>query len=172
VLASRPSRAPADVGAAVKAFRDEVRSLVPPGDTATHYDLGIAYMEMGLHQEAIEEFRICLGSAERARTAHTMIGLCHVERGELELGVAHFRDALGTPGITPDEEIGLFFEMGNAYELLGKSSEALIWYEKVDERNPGFRDVHARIERLGKPPTMQQETDEFDEMFDNIIAKE
>lgn len=169
---ARPSRAPVDVGDALRTFRNEVRSMVPPGDTATHYDLGIAYMEMGLHQEAIEEFRICLSNGERVSAAHSMIGLCHVERGEMEQGIASFQQALAVPGITPQAELDLWFEMGNAHELLGKSNEALVWYEKVDERRPGFREANQRIERIGKPPSPQEETDEFDEMFDNLISKE
>jgi tetratricopeptide (TPR) repeat protein len=169
---ARPSRAPVDVGDALKTFRNEVRSMVPAADTATHYDLGIAYMEMGLHQEAIEEFRICLASGERTCASHSMIGLCHVERGELDEGIAHFARALAAPGITPQEELDLWFEMGNAHELLGKRNDALVWYEKVDERRPGFREANQRIERIGKPHSPQEETEEFDELFDNLIAKE
>jgi tetratricopeptide (TPR) repeat protein len=128
-------------------------------------------MEMGLHGEAIDEFKLCLTDPTRLCTAHTMIALSYVAKGDMEPGIDHFRSAL-TSKPTPDEEIGLWFEMGNAHELLGKNMEALVWYEKVEERNPNFRDVALRIERLGTARTPEQEADEFDEMFDNMIMKE
>jgi tetratricopeptide (TPR) repeat protein len=90
----------------------------------------------------------------------------------MEGAIQHFRKALASPGVSPDEELDLWFEIGNAYELLGKASEALIWYEKVEEQNAEFRDVSGRIERLGVIKSEQQEVDEFDEMFDNMILKE
>ena len=40
------------------------------------------------------------------------------------------------------------------------------------ELNPGFRDVTARIERLGVVKSEKEEVDEFDAMFDNMIVKE
>jgi tetratricopeptide (TPR) repeat protein len=145
---------------------------VDPGDTATHYDLGIAYMEMGLHAETIEEFKICLANGERERTSHTMIGLSYVAKGDMLPGIEHFKRALASPARDGEQEIDLWFEIGNAYELLKRANDALIWYEKVEEQDPGFRDVAVRIERLGLTKSPQQETDEIDAMFDNMILKE
>ncbi|HET8934849.1 MAG TPA: tetratricopeptide repeat protein [Polyangiales bacterium] len=152
-------------------FKQGVAKQVDSGDAATHYDLGIAYMEMGLHTEAIDEFKLCLIDPDRRCTAHTMIGLSYVAKGEMDPGIEHLKLAL-EDNPKPDEEIGLWFEMGNAYELLGKNLEALIWYEKVEERDSRYRDVAQRIERLGTARTPEQESDDFDQMFDNMILKE
>jgi tetratricopeptide (TPR) repeat protein len=152
-------------------FKQGVARQVDKTDSATHYDLGIAYMEMGLHGEAIEEFKLCLTDPLRRCTAHTMIGLSFVAKGEMEQGIEHIKHAL-SENPKPEEELGLWFEMGNAYELLGKNMEALVWYEKVEERDARYRDVVQRVERLGTARTPQQEADEFDEMFDNMIMKE
>jgi tetratricopeptide (TPR) repeat protein len=152
-------------------FKQGVARQVDKKDSATHHDLGIAYMEMGLQGEAIDEFKLCLDDPERACTAHTMIGLAYVAKGDMELGIDHFKHALDSSP-KPEEEVGLWFEMGNAFELLGKNMEALVWYEKVEERDPRFRDVGLRLERLGTARTPEQEADEFDEMFDNMILKE
>jgi tetratricopeptide (TPR) repeat protein len=162
---------PIEVADVLAAFKKGVAKQIDLADTATHYDLGIAYMEMGLHNEAIDEFRLCLGDLARTCTAHMMIAMSYVAKGDMGPGIEHFRLAL-TSNPTAEEEIGLWFEMGNAHELLGKNMEALVWYEKVEERNPTFRDVALRIERLGTARTPEQEADEFDEMFDNMILKE
>lgn len=163
---------PVAVDQVLKQFKEGVKRQVDRADTATHYDLGIAYMEMGLHSEAIEEFKLCLDRPEKQCTAQTMIGLSYVAKGEMSLGIEHFKAALASDGCTSEEELGLWFEIGNANELLGKANEALVWYEKVEERNPEFRDVAQRIERLGTVKTAEQEGDEFDAMFDNMIIKE
>jgi tetratricopeptide (TPR) repeat protein len=152
-------------------FKQGVARQVDKSDAATHYDLGIAYMEMGLHAEAIDEFKLCLSDPTRRCTAHTMIALSFVAKGDMELGIDHFKHAL-EENPKPEEELGLWFEMGNAYELLRKNIDALVWYEKVEERDPHFRDVIQRIERLGTARTPEQESDEFEEMFDNMILKE
>jgi tetratricopeptide (TPR) repeat protein len=166
------TQSPADVAQVLQQFKEGVKRQVDKGDTATHYDLGIAYMEMGLHAEAIEEFKLCLDRPNKQCTAHTMIGLSYVSKGEMENAIRHFKLALASPDRKPEEEVDLWFEIGNASELLGKASEALIWYEKVEERNPTFRDVALRIERLGVKKSAQQEVDEFDQMFDDMIVKE
>ena len=172
--ASAPAQGPGPVAIehVLQQFRAGVERQVDPGDTATHYDLGIAYMEMGLHAEAIEEFKLCLTNDGRLCTAHTMIGLSYVAKGDMPPALEHFIAALNSPGRTPDEEITLWFEIGNAYELLGRASEALVYYEKVEELNPGFRDVAARIERLGVTKSAKEEVDEFDTMFENMIVKD
>jgi tetratricopeptide (TPR) repeat protein len=168
---SSSSSAAVEVADVLAQFKQGVAKQVDKADAATHYDLGIAYMEMGLHGEAIEEFKLCLGDVTRRCTAHTMIGLSYVAKGDMDLGIEHFKLALAE-NPKPEEELGLWFEMGNAYELLGKNVDALVWYEKVEERDPHFRDVVQRIERLGTSRTPQQEADEFDEMFDNMILKD
>jgi tetratricopeptide (TPR) repeat protein len=176
-LAGEPAAAqapggPVDVSDVIAQFKEGVKRQVDKADTATHYDLGIAYMEMGLNGEAIEEFTLCLSDPEKVHTAHTMIGLSHVANAAMEPAIEHFKLALQSPRIAPESRHELWFEIGNALELLGSAGEALVWYEKVEEQNPQFRDVAARIERLGNVKTQAQEVDEFDAMFDNMISKE
>lgn len=162
---------PIDVADVIAQFKQGVAKQVDKDDSATHHDLGIAYMEMGLHAEAIDEFKLCLNDPTRTCTAHTMIGMSYVSKGDMEAGIDHLKLAL-TSNPNREEELGLCFEIGNAHELLGKNMEALVWYEKVEEKDPSFRDVAQRIERLGTARTPEQEADEFDEMFDNMILKD
>ncbi len=169
--ASSSGAGPIEMADVLAQFKRGVAKQVDKNDSATHYDLGIAYMEMGLHAEGIDEFKLCLSDPTRQCTANTMIGLSYVQKGEMEPSIDHFKRALAAKP-SDDEEIGLWFEIGNAHELLGKNMEALVWYEKVEERNPEFRDVAQRIERLGVSRTAEQEADAFDEMFDNMILKD
>src|SRR5262249_30179527 len=93
------------------AFKEHVRAEVEGGDFRTHYDLGIAYKEMGLVDDAIEEFRTASGAPELYREACSMLGLCHWERGESDAAIQWYRAALQAPG---DEEAPL---SGLRYDL-------------------------------------------------------
>ncbi len=118
-------------------------------DADTHYDLGLAYKEMGLLEEAIKEFELVRETPGRAVQCHMMIGLCHVQRGKLQEAVDEFKSGLYVDGINDREALALYFELGAAYEGLGDEREALYYYEKVLKRDPRFRDIGRRIENLG-----------------------
>jgi tetratricopeptide (TPR) repeat protein len=142
------------------------------GSTDSHYDLGLAYMEMELHDKSINEFKQCLANPEQRGTAHTMIGLCYVHKGEVGEAIEHFKEGLASPRRREAEEIELLFELGNAYQLLRKNSDALEYFRAVADRDPGFRDVRQRLEKLGKAEKPKDEIEEFDVLFDDLIVKE
>ncbi len=145
-----------------------------PDPTQSHYDLGVAYMEMELHDQAVEEFKLCLGSPGLVCGARTMIGLCRVATGKIQEGAEDFRRGLEEPNRTESEEMELLFQLGNAYELLDMRGEALECFQKVADRDPDFRDVKNRMQRASLPPEPAQkdEIDEFDELFDDMIVKD
>jgi tetratricopeptide (TPR) repeat protein len=127
------------------------RALGGP-DLDTHYDLGLAYKEMGLYDEAIREFALVREAPGRAVQCFLMIGLCHLERGQLMEAVEQFKAGLYVENISEQEALALYFELGAAYEELGDPREALYYFEKVQKRDPAFRDVDRRIEALGRGP--------------------
>lgn len=117
-------------------------------DCDTHYDLGIAYKEMGLHDDAIAEFKIATMSPVRQCIGETMIGLCYIEKGDAASAIEHFKRGLQAPQRTEHEELGLYFEMGAAYQAAGDYAEALYFFQKVEKRDPTFREVSAFVEAL------------------------
>ena len=78
-----------------------------------------------------------------------MLGLCEAERGSPEKAAKHFRDGLKLSDLQPDARRALAFELGAAYETLGRAAEAIEQYQSVAREEPGFRDVAARLQRLG-----------------------
>ena len=117
-------------------------------DADTHYDLGLAYKEMGLIEEAMKEFSLVRDTPAHAVQCHLMIGLCHIERGKLQEAVDEFKNGLYVDGINDREALALYFELGAAYEGLGDAREAIYYFEKVQKREARFRDVGRRIEGL------------------------
>ena len=131
-----------------KDFKDKADDPAAEEDTDTHYDLGIAYREMGLMDDAISEFKIAMQNLEKEVLCYMMIGLCQLDKGITTDAISQFKKALYVEGITEQESVSLYFELGGAYERLEDTREALYYYGKVARKNPRFRDVSSRIERL------------------------
>ncbi len=165
-----------DVEQVFEQFKKGVGEQVAVEDSETHFDLGIAYKEMGLVDDAINEFRLCLNDPQRVCIAETMIGLCHIERGDVAQAIGHFKRGLYADTKTDREELGLYFELGNAYELLHDPKEALYYYQKVHKRDPDFRGVVARIQALTQPQSPQAPTpmapDDIDRAFDDLMGED
>lgn len=166
-----------DVESVFAQFKRGVQQQVGLEDTETHFDLGIAYKEMGLLNDAIGEFRLCLVNPQRVCIAETMIGLCHIEKDEVAEAVIHYKKGLYAGHKTDREELGLYYELGRAYELLGDPKEALYYYEKVKKRDGTFRNVDGRIDALSRPAPAQSvvatnPVDDIDAVFDDLMGKE
>ncbi len=122
---------------------------VDTNDFATHYDLGIAYKEMGLYNDAVTEFTAASGDPKRTALCKTMIGLCLVSLNRVEESILVFKEGLQLGNIDEMEKLGLLYELGKAYEQTGNRSEALDCFEKISNENPEFADVAVRINSLG-----------------------
>jgi tetratricopeptide (TPR) repeat protein len=165
-----------DVETVFAQFKKGVDRVISPDDAETHFDLGTAYKEMGLLDDAINEFKISAQNPKKSTLAETMIGLCHMERGDLPAAIECFRRALQSPSKSEREELGLYFELGNAYETAGDLSEALYFLQKVEKRDPQFRGVRQRVQRISarvnsgarqQPGTA--EMDDVDRAFDDLL---
>lgn len=131
-------------------FKKGVAKVVAREDSATHFDLGIAYKEMGLLDDAIGEFGLAAQDPARQAEGLTMVGLCLSEKGQFSDAINRFKDALHVPGLGEEKANGLYFEMGLVYEKLKETGEALYYFKKVYKRDPRFRDVDQRLKALRK----------------------
>jgi tetratricopeptide (TPR) repeat protein len=165
-----------DVEEVFAQFKKGVEQQVAVDDTDTHFDLGIAYKEMGLTADAIHEFELCLVNASRECMAHTMIGLCHLEKGDVPAAIGAFKKGLYAEHKTEREELGLYFELGRAYESRRDPQEALYYYEKVKKRDPRFLNVQDRIDALTKPQRPKAAeaapNEDLDAAFDELMGKD
>jgi tetratricopeptide (TPR) repeat protein len=130
-------------------FKKGVDTQLEKEDTETHYNLGIAYKEMGLLDDAIREFRIASADHKIEFDCYNLIGICYVEKEDYKKAVETFRKGLQLPGISDDEHASMNYELGTAYELSGMTGEALSAYMETSKKNSGFRDVQSKISQLG-----------------------
>jgi len=131
-------------------FKKGVDEQVSIEDYETHYNLGIAYNEMGLVDEAISEFEKAAQSPEMYLQCCSMIGLCYMELGQFEQAVVEFQKGIDKPGYQQDEYLGLLYDLGLSYEQLEKNDEAYRAFLKVYELDSKFREVSVRVKELRK----------------------
>ncbi|MDP3234585.1 MAG: tetratricopeptide repeat protein [Myxococcales bacterium] len=132
-------------------FKKGLEKVVKPEDVDTHYDLGIAYKEMGLMDDAISEFTIarkgCVGKKKEIDCL-TMAGMLQVMKGDYPLAVDSFMQALTSEHSSGEVEKATRFELGMAYEGAGQPGRALTQYLKVQATDPSYREVGAMVDRL------------------------
>ena len=162
-----------DVDSVFAQFKKGIEQQIDASDSDTHYDLGIAYKEMGLFDDAIQAFTLAMQNPARECISATMIGLCRLEQGKIDAAIEQFERGLDAPGRTPREEMGLYFELGSAYEQKGDLESALEHFERVRARDPRFREVTTRIrsieDRMIAEPEPEPQ-DDVDRAFDDLLA--
>ena len=157
-------------------FKRGVSQTLGEGDVETHFDLGIAYREMGLLEDAIGEFRYALGSPARRLDALQLMGLCAIDLGRGQDAVGHLEQALASPDVPGEREAPLRYELGRAYQVLADRTRALDAFRRVHELEPGYQDVAERIAALesgpadAEPADAAEEPEEAFESFDDVVA--
>ena len=138
----------ADFADMLKKFKQGVAENVEAEDYQSHYDLGVAFKEMGLVDEAIAEFQKALrGPANRVRT-YEAIGQCFIEKNQAAMAATILNRALGEKEQTDDQLIGVLYYLGRANEALGKHEEAMAFYQRVFVVDIQFQDVGERLNAL------------------------
>jgi pilus assembly protein FimV len=131
-----------------KEFKKGVEQQLDSEDYDTHYNLGIAYKEMGLIDEAIGEFQLASKDPKRAVECASMLGLCFLEKGMPQLAIKWYRKGLEMPEITEEEHIGLLYDLGSAYQEVGDTDAAQKAFLEVYGMNSNYRDIVTRIKAL------------------------
>ncbi len=155
-------------------FKKGVAKQVEETDYETHYNLGIAYKEMGLLEDAVREFTLAVDSAAHAIGALTMIGLCQLELGSTEAALQSFLRGLNAEAVTPEEAMALRFEIGQAYAAMGRFREAAKFFARVHAMNNTFRDVAthlAEAERQSGAEEGGEVGQELDALLDETQAE-
>jgi tetratricopeptide (TPR) repeat protein len=166
-----------DVEEVFAKFKEGVAKQISVDDYGAHYDLGIAYKEMHLLDDAIREFDVAAGDPDRECVCRSMIGMIEIERGRVNEAIESFLQGLNARIKEPQQETVLCYEIGAAYEARKMNKDALSYFQKAMRRDPNYRDVQERVRRLAKaePPKPARQAavgadDEFDRAFDEILG--
>jgi len=123
-------------------------------DPETHYNLGVAFREMGLLDEAIGEFQKVTQAAERGHAfsqlmqTYTWLAQCFLDKGIPQAAVRWYETALKVPGIDQETRTALHYELASSWESAGNRAAALNNFLEVYSSNIDYRDVGERIKAL------------------------
>jgi tetratricopeptide (TPR) repeat protein len=138
---------------ALAEFKRGIDANLEANDFQAHYDLGIAFKEMGLLDEAIAQFQKALRSPDGRLRTSEQLGAAFYAKGQYAICEAVLRRAVdGLPG-ADDEKIGLLYWLGRALEAQQRGRDALPLYERALAVDIRFLDLGERVERLGAEPS-------------------
>jgi tetratricopeptide (TPR) repeat protein len=138
----------ADFEEMLRRFKRGVAENVEAEDYDAHYDLGVAYKEMGLIDEAIAQFQKALrGTATRVKS-YEALGQCFVEKEQYPIAAALLQRAIELPGSDDQLLVGVLYLLGFATEHMGRPAEARPYYLRVFAVDIEFRDIAERVNAL------------------------
>ncbi|MCI0432162.1 MAG: tetratricopeptide repeat protein [Gemmatimonadetes bacterium] len=130
-------------------FKEKLSEHIAHDDVGSHYDLGLAFKEMGLLDEAISQFQIALRGGGNGRLRiYEELGHCFLLKKHYNVAIKVLSRSLQFPHQEEIELIGVYYLLGRAYEETGQRAEALDSYERVVGLDIGFKDVAERIAKL------------------------
>ncbi|MCX5868475.1 MAG: tetratricopeptide repeat protein [Proteobacteria bacterium] len=137
-------------------FKKGVEKEISLDDTQTHYDLGIAYKEMGLLDDAIQELMVAKSDPDKEADCYNLIGIIYSQKEMMEKAIEFYIKGLKSPSISKTGAIELSYELGVAYQTVGKVQEAMRVFERIARNDSEFREVKQRIAELkGKSPSAE-----------------
>lgn len=129
-------------------FKKGIEKEVEDKDAETHYNLGIAYKEMGLIDDAIREFKLAEKEPGRALQSLSMLASCYMEKGDYLFAIRELKKV--AEAMSPDDDgyLDVRYDLAEAYIKNGQYNEALELYTEIHSRSHEFRDVAHKIEAV------------------------
>jgi tetratricopeptide (TPR) repeat protein len=134
----------------VEGFKKGVAEHLSPTDYDTHFNLGIAYREMGLLDESIGEFQLASKDSRYLVLCCSMLGLCFLDKGLPDLAIKWYRRALELPGIAEEDSLGMLYDLGNVYMAMSDWENAHKTFGDLYGIDANYRDVVAKMEELSR----------------------
>lgn len=138
----------ADFAKMLSQFKEKVSENLDSSDVRAHYDLGTAYKEMGLLDEAISSFQAALRASADHLPTYEVMGQTFMEMGQPEAAVKSLERALEAAGAIEDDLVGIYYYLGRAYEELDNKPSAVEFYDRVFSLDINFADVTERLREL------------------------
>ena len=127
-----------------------IEPQIDENDVESHYNLGIAYKEMGLFEDAVAEFDYAMRHPSRRIDCLTLKGICQVDLGRFEAAEGTFKAGLADRKLSSDERMSLHYELGLLLESRGRMAEALEAYQDVADLDLFYRSVGEKLQNIKK----------------------
>jgi tetratricopeptide (TPR) repeat protein len=131
-------------------FKQGIDENIDETDFQSHYDLGVAFKEMGLLDEAISEFQRALRAPEGKLRTTEALGVCFYEKGALGVAESILRRGLELPAVGDQERLGVLYWLARALEGQSRRAEARDYYGRVFAVDIRFMDVGERVRAMSR----------------------
>jgi tetratricopeptide (TPR) repeat protein len=121
-----------------------------PEDARVRYELGIAYLDLGLFEECMAELRTAANDPSWAFASYRGMGECCVNIGDHDQAITHYQQALECQGASEEELLDTTYQLAQIFEQKGMAEEALRTYQRIAEMNDTYKDVNDRIVSLSQ----------------------
>ena len=134
----------------VATFQKRVQQKIDKKDYESHFNLGIAYLEQGLLDEAVEELQLACQSEKKKIDCFSILSHCYKKKREHTKALEYLERAIDLTKKGTGQYFGFKYEMASLYEMMKEKKKALNFYREVKKWNPQYRDTADRIEKLEK----------------------
>lgn len=138
----------ADFQDMLRRFKQGIADNVEEEDHQSHYDLGVAYKEMGLLDEAIAEFQKALRAPSNRVSTYEALGQCFMEKEQVPMAATILSRAVHEKGVSDDQLVGVLYLLGRCAEIRGQVEQAVEYYQRVFVVDIQFKDVGERLAAL------------------------
>ncbi len=132
----------------VSEFREQVKKKIDAKDYETRFNLGLAYLEQGLIEEAIEEFLLASEDPTRALDCYSIISKAFKQKDNLNEAKKWLEKSLGLVEEGSAEHFALLYELASVYDDSGDKNKALELFQRINDWNPEYRDTRKKVSRL------------------------
>ena len=130
---------------AVSRLQAKVREEIGESDPDARYNLGIAYKEMGLLDEAAGEFTLARQSPELFVGASSLLADTLAAKGNFASAVATLDEVLSSGSLTEAEGRDVRYHKAVLLSRDGRDEEAKEIFRSIFEEAPHYRDVASRV---------------------------
>jgi tetratricopeptide (TPR) repeat protein len=139
-----------DLEGVFKDFRDEVSRETVADAAAQHYKLAIAYIDMGMMDDAVKALEVSARAPRLRFESASMLARLYLKRNAPAQAIEWFERAAEAPAPNPDAGRALLYELAETLESQGETARALAVFLELQTDAGEYRDVSARLERLTK----------------------
>jgi len=132
----------------VSTFQEQVRKKIDTKDYETRFNLGLAYLEQGLVDEAIEEFLLASEDPGRALECASIISKAYKQNNNYMEALNWLEKSLALVPAGSSEHFAVLYELASVHEDNGDRRKALELYLRIKDWNPAYREVQKKVDKL------------------------
>lgn len=136
-----------DMHCVIRDFQ-EGREQTPQENSETPYELGVAYMEMGLVDDAMQEFRNASRDPSKKINCRKAIAGCYIKKGQYQQAIEEFKKLLWELSSDNKEFLDVKYELADMYEKNNEYKDALAQYREIQSQDAGYKDVARKVEMI------------------------